>query len=63
MEDGPNLCGFISEGILTLVTVPTKGAKSCPFSAQGRNLAHFVGNGTNVKIRKAQNEHCLSKFE
>ena len=59
--------GFISEGILNLVTLPSKGAKSFPwtensnfppssvnnllkFSAQGRDLAYFVGNGSKVKI-------------
>ena len=58
---------LISEGILTLVPLPTKGAKSLPradclnlppftvnnlfkFSAQGRKLAPFFGNGTKVKI-------------
>ena len=59
--------GFISGGILNLVTLPSKGAKSFPltensnfppssinnllkFSAQGRDLAYFVGNGSKVKI-------------
>ena len=59
--------GLISEGILTLVPLPTKGAKSLScaenlnklftvkggkfkFSAQGRDLALFVDNGTKVKI-------------
>ena len=55
--------GLVTEGILTLVPLPTKGAESLPwnlnfpplenlfkFSAQGSNLAPFVGNGTEVKI-------------
>ena len=58
---------LISEGILTLVSLPTKGVKSLPwadnsnflpfainnvfkFSAQGIDLAPFVGNGTIFKI-------------
>ena len=55
----------ISEGFLTLVSLPTKGVKSLlsrnfnfpPFTlnkffkffAQESDLARFVGNGTNVK--------------
>ena len=59
--------GLISESILTLVPLPTKGAESLPweeksnfppfsvnnllkFSAQGSDLAPFVGNGTKPKI-------------
>ena len=59
--------GLISEGILTLVPLPTKVAKSLlsrkieflpitvddlvfKFSAQERDLALFVSNGTKVKI-------------
>ena len=59
--------GLISEGILTLVSLPIKGAKSLPwaenlnklftekgrkfeFSAQGQDLAPFVGNVTKIKI-------------
>ena len=58
---------LISEGIMTLVPLPTKSVKSRPwaeslnklftekcgkfkFSAQGRDLAPFVGNGTKVKM-------------
>ena len=58
-----NKGGLISEGILTFVPLPTKGAKSLSiaenlnflpikvnnlfkFSAQGSDLAPFVGNGT-----------------
>ena len=52
------------EGTLTLVSLPNKGAKSLPwgenncitvvgeqlkFSAQGRDLAPFDGNGTKNK--------------
>ena len=52
----------MSEGILTLVTFPIKGAKCRPWaenlkkgekfkiSAQGPDLAPFVGNVAKVKI-------------
>ena len=59
--------GLISEGILTLVPLPAKSAKSLywaenlnfppltvnslfKFSALESNLAHIVGNGTEVKL-------------
>ena len=58
---------LISDGILTLVPLPIKGAKLLPwaenlnklftvlcgkfiFSAQGSDLAPFVGNGTKFKL-------------
>ena len=48
--------GLISEGIFTLVSLPTKGVKSLSWaenlfkcSVQERDLAPFAGNGTKVK--------------
>ena len=36
--------GFISESILTLVTLPTKGAKSCPWAKNSNFLAFSLNN-------------------
>ena len=67
IRKGDTKGSLISEGIFTLFSLPTKGAKSHPwteslnfppftvnnlfkFSAQGRDLAPFFGNGIKVKI-------------